>query len=339
MKRLFRLTMSAAALVSMLGWAGGGPAAAFARIPSDNGYSDHANESVAINGQIAFMRYDVAAADQFVYTANPDGSHERLVVPYPAERPHWSPDGSELLFLCCDAANVLNMATGAITKLTAPAGLFFGCLAWTRDGARLLCEGFGDTDTSLNGIYSMRASDGGDVRRITVNPDGDDIPQATSPDGSEIVFVSDRDSTALFVVNLDGTDVRRLDTGGLLDISSASWSPDGNWILFPARKAPGQRRSLFLIHPNGSGLHDISMNPPCGGQSADRSSRGCLDPVWSPDGSRILFAILPADNLQKRLYTVNPDGSHLIKVTRRGFVHGDPGEGDQAPDWGTHPLQ
>ena len=50
--------------------------------------------AAAVNGRIAFMRFDVAADDQFVWTVNPDGTNEEQVVPYPAERPRWSPDGT-----------------------------------------------------------------------------------------------------------------------------------------------------------------------------------------------------------------------------------------------------
>jgi Tol biopolymer transport system component len=293
--------------------------------------------ALAQNGRIAFMRWDLTLNDQIVYTANPDGTHEAQLLPYPASFPRWSPDGAEIAVLCCDAAaQIVTVDTGASRTLSWPAGLFVACNVWSGDGTRLLCEGFGDIDPALNGIYSMRSSDGGDVQRVTTNVGGDDMPQDVSPDGSQLVFLSDRDANALFVVGVVGGTVRRLDIGGLSDVSSASWSPDGRWILFPARKAPTDRRSLFLIHPDGTGLTKIPVEPPCGGSAASRDSRGCLDPTWSPDGSTILFDILLGYNGQKQLYTINPDGSHLTKVTRHGFVHG--GEGEQAPDWGTHPL-
>jgi TolB protein len=295
-------------------------------------------------GRIAFMRFDVDANDQFVYTINPDGTHEERLLPYPAEHPHWSPDGRELVVECCDDGSgpevrIVTVESGATRSLKAPEGIFLGCQVWTVDGARLLCGGFGDTEPGLNGVYSIRASDGGDAQRVTTNLDGDDIPQDLAPDGAHLVFISDRDSGALFVVGLDGGGLRRIDTGGLLDVSSASWSPDGDWILFPARKAAGHRGSLFVVHSDGSGLHEIAIDPGCGGSLDDRNSRGCVDPTWSPDGSKILLAILNGYNSQKQLYTIDADGSHLTKVTRHGFVHDDPSEGEQAPDWGSHPLQ
>jgi Tol biopolymer transport system component len=293
----------------------------------------------AQNGRIAFMRWDLALDDQTVYTANPDGTHEERLLPYPASFPRWSPDGQEIVVgVCCDAAaEIVAVDTGATRTLPRPTGMELNCGVWTGDGTRLLCESFFDTDPAMDGIYSIRASDGGGLQRVTANPGGDDIPQDVSPDGSELVFLSDRDSDALFVVGLDGNGIRRLDLSGLLEVSSASWSPDGEWIIFPARKTADDRRSLFVLHPDGTGLHEVPVEPACGASRDDRNSRGCLDPTWSPDGSKILFDILLGSNGQKQLYTIDPDGSHLTKVTHHGFVHG--GEGEQAPDWGTHPLQ
>jgi Tol biopolymer transport system component len=299
----------------------------------------------APNGRIAFMRFDVTAQEQFVWTVNPDGTHEEQLLPYPSELPRWSPDGREIAVQCCDAAaQIVAVDTGATRTLPEPAGLFLLCDVWTADGARLLCEGFGNppddnnTPSDLDGIYSIRASDGSDIRRVTTDPGGFDGPQDVSPDGSELLFLSFGDPDALLFVGLNGSGLRRVGTGGLFDISSASWSPDGQWIVFPARKTPDQRRSLFVVHPDGSDLHEIAISPACGGSVDSRNSRGCLDPTWSPDGSKILFDIFQGYNFQKYLHTVNPDGSHLEKVTRHGFVLGDD-EGEQGPDWGTHPLE
>ena len=296
-----------------------------------------APRAVPANGRIAFMRWDLAIDDQVVYTVNPDGTHEQRLLPGQAEFPRWSPDGREIAVLCCDAAaKIVTVDTGATRTLPWPAGLVLGCSVWSADGARLLCEGFGETDVALNGIYSIRATDGGDLRRLTVNPDGDDIPVDVSPDGTRIAFVSDRDGGGLFVMSSDGSAIHRLDTGALFDIPSASWSPLRDQLLFAARKGPGQRRSLFVIDSDGSHLQEIPLDPACGGLAADARSRGCLDPAWSPDGTQIVLDVLPAANGQKQIYTLDADGSHLSKITHHGFVFG--GEGEQGPDWGTHPL-
>jgi hypothetical protein len=64
--------------------------------------------------------------------------------------------------------------------------LFLGCEVWSPNGARLACEG-GFIDPTLQGVYTVRSSDGGDLQRITSDPFGDDCPSDYSPNGKRLV--------------------------------------------------------------------------------------------------------------------------------------------------------
>ena len=76
-------------------------------------------------------------------------------------------------------------------------------------------------------IYSMLA-DGSDVRRMTDSPALDALP-AYSPDGKQIVFVSDRalkDSRKLYVMPAVGGDTRRvIGTPGYTYQMVPDWQP------------------------------------------------------------------------------------------------------------------
>jgi len=222
-------------------------------------------------------------------------------------------------------------------RLPDPGQVDVACPLWSTDGSRLFCEGTSVTGTLLNGIYSIRSSDDGDVKRVTEVPGDDDAPADVSPDGSRLLVVRlEGDKPGLYVVGVDGSGMQRIDTGSLSDIVSGSWSPIGDQVVFAARKAAGDRRSVFVIGADGSALHEVSMTPACGGAMDDPASRGCLDPRWSPDGKEIVLDILLAADNQKQIYTVNGDGSHLSRVTNHGPVSG--GEGEQGPNWGIHSL-
>jgi WD40 repeat protein len=283
------------------------------------------------NGLISFTRFDPVLDQDVVYTINPDGSGERPLLAG-AESGHWSPDGSRILVVpdCC-AERILNPDDGSYSELPTfypDLGLFLGCNVWSPDGERLACEGFGD-QPSADGVYTIRSSDGSDVRRITSGAD-DDYPGDYSPNGKRIVFLRsffDSGPVALYTVKLDGSNLRQITPPGmgmLLDFTGGSWSPQGNDILFSARPSEGQRNTLFVVHADGTGLQQIPI-PGCG------TTSGCREPVWSPDGKKIAFTMFVAQTGLSDLYTVNPDGTGPEQITHAGLGAG-------LKDWGTHPL-
>jgi TolB protein len=118
---------------------------------------------------------------------------------------------------------------------------------------------------------------------------------------------------------------------GLLS-SFGDWSPQGNEIVFSQHVTPDARSSIWVVHADGTGLHEIPVQaqPACGGAYSDPSSQGCFGPRWSPDGKRIVFTRGTSPDNDSNIYTVNADGTDLTQVTHGG--------GDSSPDWGTHPL-
>jgi len=286
------------------------------------------------NGRIAFSRY-VQDDNTVTYTVNPDGSHLQQLFPGFSGFPRWSPDGSQVSLLapCTDgeencAVTIVDPDTGAFRELKWPdPGLETHCgFGWSPDGRRLACENFGVTDPSRTGIYTIRSSDGGGLRRITSNPDGDDIPGDFSPDGKRLVFFRmdpsrpAKANEALFVVNVDGTGVRRITPWGLLPVDSGRWSPDGETILFTSRG------SLYVVHPDGTGLAKIPL--------ATRGFRRAFDPDWSPDGTKIVFGLFTRTKPgteREGIYTANADGSDVQRVTNSPTR-------DATPDWGPPPL-
>lgn len=220
--------------------------------------------------------------------------------------------------------------TGAVRELTGTLGRV--CYVWSPDGTRLACSG-GINGVASNdpGITTIRSSDGGGQLRVT---DFVGMPGDYSPDGRWLSLVGDNgDGLRMFVVRLNGTGLLPLTPvgmPGLFDEDGGSWSPDGDQIIFPAREDPDHRTTIWSVHPDGTGLHAISV-PGCGGLRADPSSFGCLEPSWSPDGRQIAFDRSDPRTGRRNIYTVYADGTRLSQVT-------DTGHTDQLPDWGTHPA-
>jgi len=89
--------------------------------------------------------------------------------------------------------------------------------------------------------------------------------------------------------------------------------------------------SIWVVHTDGSGLHEINVQPAsaCGDADADPDAQGCNHPTWSPDGTKIAFIRSHNNNDDGEVYTVNVDGTGLKQVTNAHEV--------DSVDWGTHP--
>jgi len=87
----------------------------------------------------------------------------------------------------------------------------------------------------------IAASDGSDARPLLDSKDSDYDP-VWAPDGSSIVFTSDRAGSAdLFRVRPDGTDLERLSTDPAYD-DQAAFSPDGKQLVFVSTRGGGTAR-------------------------------------------------------------------------------------------------
>jgi hypothetical protein len=138
---------------------------------------------------------------------------------------------------------------------------------------------------------------------------GGGIAASWSPDGRKVAVVLssgsfwDDDARAVFVVDADGSHVKLITPRG--DILSAQWSPDGRWIAFD--NSDGGPHNLFVIHPDGTGLAQIT--------SSEEDGLFSFGPVWSHDSTKLLF-VRGSDELDSTdLWTVNVDGTDLSQVT------------------------
>jgi Tol biopolymer transport system component len=283
------------------------------------------------NGQILFMRFRPALDDTVLYTVNPDGSDPHQLVPGVVECAHWSPDGASIA-TCGNtsggATRIIDPDTGTFRNIPMPdSKLATFCWVWSPDAKRLACEGFGQTNPRRNGVYTIRTSDGGGLRRVTSVPGGDDIPIDYSPDGKQIVFGRfdskglARKGQALFVVNVNGSGLHRITPWGWSD-DDGSWSPNGTEIVFE------HFGSLFTVHPDGSDRTKIRLQT-----RSSTTAFTAFDAGWSPDGSKLVFSLEvqgPAGSVVEGIGTANPDGSNVQ------MIESSPTR-DHKADWGPHP--
>ena len=288
------------------------------------------------NGKIVTNSDNLVTGEEQVYAVDPDGSDRHLVANN-SEVGQWSPDGSLLALFGEGGERLFNPDTGASRDVGLPdthyPGLLLFCGVWSPDGARLACEGFGAEDSTLNGVYTVRSSDGGDLQRVTSDPNGDDCPSDYSPNGKQLVVTRANDNEyGLFTVKVHGGDLRQITPDGMeFNFCNGSWSPHGNEIVLSAHTPDfDYHSSIWVVHEDGSGLRELPVEG-CGGPNSDPAAIGCFNPSWSPDGTKILFA-RRRGNEQADLYTAHADGNGLFQVTNTPDID------EFGGDWGTHPV-
>ena len=223
--------------------------------------------------------------------------------------PDVSPDGTRIAFVSVQGSSSLrsngifiaSLDGSSLVQITLGDGTH---PRWSPDGTRIAytCEN-GQDVCVINADGSERAN-------LTADSERADLYPSWTPDG-RIVFMSERDApeeggrfSGIYIMDADGGNVTRLTGDENAYNAYPSVSPDGERIVYESDRDVPVGSELYVMDIDGGNQTRIT-NDPAWNQN----------PVWSPDGTRILYAANYGDgNID--LYQINADGTNRFRLTQ-----------------------
>ena len=236
--------------------------------------------------------------------------------------PVWSPDGDYLYFLSNRGGEMnlwrvmIDEKTGALRGAPEAANLPNNCqqVSFARNGSSLI---YGQNTRSENLWQIDFDPVSGQVRGVaTALTQG--LKRYTffslAPDEQSFVYLARGEPQQdLFVADRTGAPLKRLTDDAAQDIIPR-WSPDGSWIAFLSDR--GGKYEIWKVRPDGTGLAQMTHEP----------GKEVIAPVWSPDGSKLLYQIR---NVNSFIIDANRPGTEQ----EQQMLPGRPPDGFIPWDW------
>jgi len=253
-----------------------------------------------------------------IYLMASDGSNQRRLTAeftrceIPDATMAWSPDGQWFSFLSCPDGMpdiyVVKPDGSDLTNLTHNLAADDN-FHWSPDGRRIA---FGSDRDGNKEIYildvqaALQGKEDANLIRLTDNP-AVDVPAGWSPDGTRLLFLSERDGNPdVYVMEADplagtgGSGQARLTTDPALDFYPA-WSPTGQWIAFVSMR--DGNHEVYVMAPDGSGQRNLTTSPATDARF-----------WWSPDGAQIAVSSMVAGAWNTWIVDVEGAGRRQLDV-------------------------
>ena len=227
--------------------------------------------------KIVFVCFPDGQTHSEVCTINPDGSDLRRLTEIPKRKdwPTWSPDKKTIAFGNANKLWLMD-ADGSNLRVLKEDFSFDLRTAWSPDGRKIA---YGE-------IFAINIIDIHTKEEILLKL-GQHLVKikevAWSPDGHQFAFAADADlpTRDIYVVNVDGTDLRQLTQHPGEDRNPA-WSPDGRKIAFYSTR--NESGGIFLMDADGKNIIELT-------------NEGENTPSWSPDGKQMAVDVSPGPPL------------------------------------------
>ena len=235
------------------------------------------------------------------------------------EWPTFSPDGNQLAFMWSGEKGdnmdiyVKLTDTGAPLRLTTHPGLD-NSPAWAPDGKHIAFTRFEKDETS---IYIVPALGGAERRLLSLGFKahwfGNYPCVVWSPGGQSVAF-PDKSSP----LEVPGIYLASIETGEKRRLTSPPAQYLGDW--FPAFSPDGQ--TLAFTRSSSEGAADVYVLPVAGGEPRRLTfdNTWTVGPVWTPDGSSIVFLSLRGGTLRPWKVSASGGAPELLAIGGETFM-------------------
>ena len=301
------------------------------------------NAGVSESGSLAYVSGgQTGMVERSLVWVDQDGSN---VTPLAAdlagyENPRISPDGTKVTFAILAVGRhiwVYDVEGGSLSQFTFEEDQNRSP-AWTPDGSRIT---FGSNREAPDDIYWKLADGSGQAEVLLQDFEGDISPGSWSRDNTLAFYFINPDRTNRDIWTLhseNGTVEATPFLESPAQERGPRFSPDGKWIAYVSDESG---RDEVWVRPY----------PSTGGGQRRISTRGGVEPVWSPDGDEVFFRTSSGDMMAVRVetdagfrfepprmlfegqaymrgergipaYDIHPDGDRFLMIAEAGTTAG-----------------